>query len=109
MEKPALRRNSMTKQETLTMSVPGAGLKYFELSRGASYEAAKRGDIPTIKVGRLLRVPVRALEAMLDNAGQKSTEKKRTVVAQLPAVASKAQPKEVRERVRRLNPSQRSR
>jgi hypothetical protein len=26
----------------------------------------KRGDIPTIKIGRLLRVPVRALEEMLN-------------------------------------------
>jgi hypothetical protein len=58
--------------EALTTTVPEAGRKYFDLSRGASYEAAKRGDIPTIKIGRLLRVPVRALEAMLDNAGQKS-------------------------------------
>jgi hypothetical protein len=58
--------------EALTTTVPEAGRKYFDLSRGASYDAAKRGDIPTIKIGRLLRVPVRALEAMLDNAGQKS-------------------------------------
>ena len=63
----------MTDQAPLTISVPQAGREYFAMSRGASYEAAKRGDIPTVKVGRLLRVPVRALEAMLDNAGQTST------------------------------------
>jgi hypothetical protein len=63
----------MKGEAPLTMSVPEAGDKYFALSRGSSYEAAKRGDIPTIKVGRLLRVPVRALEAMLDNAGRKAT------------------------------------
>jgi hypothetical protein len=39
------------------------------LFAGAAYEAAHRGDIPTIRIGRLLRVPVRALEKMLDNAG----------------------------------------
>jgi hypothetical protein len=50
--------------------VPDAGKKYFGLSRNGSYDAAERGDIPTIKIGRLLRVPVRALEAMLDSAGQ---------------------------------------
>ena len=33
-----------------------------------SYAAAKRGEIPTIKLGKLFRVPVRALEAMLDSA-----------------------------------------
>ena len=48
--------------------------------RGASYEAAKRGDIPTVDVGRLKFVPVRKMEAMLDNAGQKSTAGK-TVAA----------------------------
>jgi hypothetical protein len=48
------------------MSVPVAGKRYFALSRNGSYEAAKRGDIPTIKIGKLLRVPVRALEQMLD-------------------------------------------
>ena len=36
------------------------------LSRNAAYAAAKRGDIPTIKIGKLLRVPVRALEQKLD-------------------------------------------
>jgi hypothetical protein len=52
----------------LTMSVPEAGRKYFGLSRNGSYDAAKRGEIPTIPVGRLLRVPVRAMEAKLDRA-----------------------------------------
>jgi hypothetical protein len=55
----------------LTMSVPEAGEKYFGLSRNGSYDAATRGDIPTIRIGRLLRVPVRALEAMLDRATTK--------------------------------------
>jgi hypothetical protein len=52
----------------LTISVPEAGKKYFNLSRDGSYAAAERGEIPTIRVGRLLRVPVRALERMLDIA-----------------------------------------
>ncbi len=60
-------------QETpLTMSVPEAGKKYFGLSRNGSYDAAARGEIPTVAVGRLLRVPVRAMERVLDNAGRKS-------------------------------------
>ena len=50
----------------LTMSVPEAGKKYFDLSRDSSYRAAERGEIPTIRVGRLLRVPVRAMERLLD-------------------------------------------
>jgi hypothetical protein len=53
----------------LTISVPEAGEKYFGLCRNAAYDAAARGEIPTIKVGRLLRVPVRLMERMLDRAG----------------------------------------
>ena len=52
------------------MSVPQAGKIYFDLGRNASYEAARRGEIPTIKIGRLLRVPVVALERKLDEAGR---------------------------------------
>jgi hypothetical protein len=50
-----------------TMSVPAAGKEYFDLSRNGSYAAAARGEIPTIKIGKLLRVPVQALEQMLAN------------------------------------------
>ncbi len=49
-----------------TMSVPEAGKVYYGLSRNGSYEAARRGDIPTIQVGRLLRVPVAAMERIVD-------------------------------------------
>jgi excisionase family DNA binding protein len=49
--------------------LPDAGRRYFGLGRNASYDAAERGEIPAIRIGRLLRVPVRALEKMLDQAG----------------------------------------
>jgi excisionase family DNA binding protein len=52
-----------------TMSVPEAGRKYLGLKRDASYRAAKRKDIPTVSVGRLLRVPKRAMERLLDAVG----------------------------------------
>jgi hypothetical protein len=52
----------------LTLSVPEAGRKYFGLSRNGAYAAAARGELPTIQVGRLLRVPVRAMERLLDQA-----------------------------------------
>jgi hypothetical protein len=52
--------------ECKTLSVPEAGRKYFGLSRNSSYEAARRGDLPTIRIGRLLRVPVVALERKLE-------------------------------------------
>jgi hypothetical protein len=55
--------------DVLTITVPEAGWRYYGLSRAGSYAAAARGEIPTIRVGRLLRVPVRAMERVLDAAG----------------------------------------
>jgi hypothetical protein len=63
------RRKQMDKtQAPLTLSVPEAGRKYFGLSKNGSYIAAARGDLPVVRIGSLLRVPVRALEKMLDAA-----------------------------------------
>jgi hypothetical protein len=53
-----------------TLSIVEAGKIYFDLSRNGSYAAAKRGDIPTIKIGGKFRVPVAALERKLEVAGQ---------------------------------------
>jgi hypothetical protein len=58
----------MSKEKPLTLDVPTAGKKYFGLSRGGSYAAAARGDIPTVRIGRRLRAPIVALERMLANA-----------------------------------------
>ena len=58
----------MADDDPKTLSVPEAGAMYFGLSRNGSYDAASRGEIPTVRVGRLLRVPVRAMEAVLDAA-----------------------------------------
>lgn len=41
----------------LTLSVPEAG-ELLDLGRGASYAAARRGEIPTIRFGNRLVVPV---------------------------------------------------
>jgi Helix-turn-helix domain len=56
----------MSDTSAKTLSVPVAGREYFGLSRNSAYAAAARGDIPTIKIGKLLRVPVRALEQKLN-------------------------------------------
>jgi hypothetical protein len=57
-------------ETALTLSVPEAGKRYYGLSRNGSYAAVGRGEIPVIRVGRLLRVPVRAMESRLDAAGR---------------------------------------
>jgi hypothetical protein len=49
-----------------TLSVPKAGREYFDLSRNGSYEAVRRGEIPVIRIGKKLRVPVCRLERMLE-------------------------------------------
>jgi excisionase family DNA binding protein len=54
--------------ECKTLSVPIAGKLYFDLSRNASYDAVKRGEIPVVKIGRKYRVPVAAMERLLDVA-----------------------------------------
>jgi hypothetical protein len=45
----------------VTCSVPEAG-QILDLSRGSSYEAAKRGDIPVIRVGERMRVSITQFE-----------------------------------------------
>jgi hypothetical protein len=57
------------KDREWTCSVPEAGKRYFGMCANASYAAAKRGEIPTIKVGRKLRVPVAAMEQIIAAAG----------------------------------------
>ena len=63
----------VTEWEPKTLPVPEAGRRYFGLGRNASYAAAKRGEIPTIRIGRLLRAPVVALERRLQEAGHAAT------------------------------------
>ena len=54
----------------LVYDVPEAG-EMLGLTRNGSYEAAKRGDIPTIKIGKLVKVPKAAFHALLEKAGVK--------------------------------------
>ena len=54
--------------ERVVYDVPEAGAK-LGLSRNGSYEAAARGEIPTIRIGRLLKVPKIAFDRMLEQAG----------------------------------------
>jgi excisionase family DNA binding protein len=51
--------------QRLVYEVPEAGA-LLGLGKNASYEAAKRGDFPTIKIGKLIRVPKAAFHRLLD-------------------------------------------
>ena len=50
--------------EKKTLSIPEAG-KALGIGRSAAYEAARTGQLPTIKIGRRILVPVVALERLL--------------------------------------------
>ena len=49
-------------------SVPKAGKKFYGLGRSASYEAARRGDIPTIWIGRKQFALIVAIKRRLEQA-----------------------------------------
>jgi len=51
-----------SRRRVLTLTEVAALLR---ISRGSAYEAAKRKEIPTFKIGRRLLVPLDALERLL--------------------------------------------
>ncbi len=58
--------NAMPERRTKSM---GEAAKILGISRGSAYLAAKRGELPVLKIGKRLVVPDAALERMLgDNA-----------------------------------------
>ena len=54
-----------------TISVPEAGKQYYGIGKNASYEAARRGEILVIQVGRLKRVPVVAMDKKMELAAER--------------------------------------
>jgi len=57
-------KSQVMRTQSKTLSVPQAG-EILGISRNSAYEAAKKGEIPIIRIGRLIRVPIPALERML--------------------------------------------
>jgi len=43
-----------------------------KISRPSAYQAVQRGEIPIIRIGRRILVPVAALEKLLESAGSKA-------------------------------------
>ena len=50
-----------------TLSIPEAG-KALGIGRSATYEAARTGQLPTIRIGKRLLVPMAAFERFLEQA-----------------------------------------
>ena len=82
-----------------TYSVPQAG-EVLGIGRNASYEAAARGDIPTIKIGHRLVVPIARLNKMLGeepmeidvDVGSAPTNEPEAVVTEVPALETDVEP-----------------
>lgn len=55
------------KSERQTLTIPEAA-KALGICRNQAYEAARRGEIPTIKIGKRLLVPRAALDRLLQSA-----------------------------------------
>ena len=58
-----LEQNIERKTLTITEASKALGV-----SRNKAYEAARRGEIPTIKIGKRILVPLAALERMLQGS-----------------------------------------
>lgn len=52
-----------------TVSVPETA-KLLGIGRGPAYEAVRRGEIPHLRIGKRILVPLAALERMLAEAGR---------------------------------------
>jgi excisionase family DNA binding protein len=58
----------MSDDQFLAISIEEAA-KRLGIGRNSAYDAAKRGQLPTVRFGRRMVVPVKALEKMLAQAG----------------------------------------
>jgi excisionase family DNA binding protein len=56
-----------SKSSRRTMTIVEAA-KVLGVGRNQAYEAARRGEIPTIRIGKRLLVPLAALERLLQEA-----------------------------------------
>ena len=61
----ASRTEQSQPAERLTYSVEEAA-RLLGISRNSAYEAVRRGEIPTIRIGRRILIPRSRLEAMMD-------------------------------------------
>lgn len=70
--KPVRTRTPRDKSDRKTLTIPEAA-RALGISRNAGYEAVRRGEIPTIKIGRLFLVPKIAFERMFEQPVDKAS------------------------------------
>ncbi len=62
-----------TNDEKLVYTVEEAGA-LLDLGRSGAYDAVRRGDLPTIRIGRRILFPKEALDRMLAGVGSPSKD-----------------------------------
>lgn len=67
-------RETESNEERLAISIPETA-KLLGLSRNSTYEAARRGELPTLIIGRRILVPLSALKKLLVEAGHQPDSK----------------------------------
>jgi excisionase family DNA binding protein len=65
--------NEAARDERLTVTVPEAS-RMLGIARGTGYRMCRLGTIPTLRFGKRLVVPRRAVERMLDQAEPTPTD-----------------------------------
>lgn len=68
-EPPAVERVTITVEEAAAM---------LGISRTSGYEYVRTGELPAIRIGRRLLVPVRAINELLDTASGAAPKQRRT-------------------------------
>ncbi len=57
--------------ERATMSVESAA-KLLGIARGSMYQAVRRGEVPSVRIGRRIVIPRRALERLLSGESEEN-------------------------------------
>lgn len=65
-----MTRPASPERETLTVD---EAARLLGIGRGTAYEAARRGDLPVVRIGGRLLVPRAALTRLLESAGTAPT------------------------------------
>ena len=59
----------MTLEEEFDIEIPDEAAEKLQISRPSAFRGIKKHEIPHIRIGRRMLVPVAALEKLLENAG----------------------------------------
>src|SRR3954462_2235948 len=97
MQRRNARMNEIAQSERKTLSVEEAAVA-LGIGRTLAYEAVRRGEIPTIQIGRRRLVPQGALDQLLSNSGKvgghwrinRTSEQNRLLDEPSPAVSAPA-------------------